>query len=258
MNSLDAQLAVFQGVSLEGLDSIKLMQRHDTKYLFHRDQFPAVLAALYNDYRILEIDGKRAFRYETVYYDTDDYYFYHQHHNRRLNRYKVRSRRYADSGLHFFEIKFKDNKGKTTKKRREILPAEFGVELNETAHSFAHKHFRERDRHLIRCMRPKIQIDYRRITLANPELKERLTFDVDLAFVDSSRNEHSLGDLVIAELKQETVNRMSPIVRVLRDLRIKQGNFSKYCMGVVKCTSDVRKNRFKRKTMYIHKLTKGR
>ena len=70
---------------------------------------------------ILQIDGKRKHDYKSLYFDTEDRKFYNDHHNQRVNRYKVRYREYVDSGLVFLEIKCKNNKGKTIKKRLMLL-----------------------------------------------------------------------------------------------------------------------------------------
>ena len=72
---------------------------------------------LARQYEVLEIDNKRFFKYQNLYFDTDDFFFYHQHHNRNLSRYKVRFRRYVDTNQCYFEVKHKNNKRKTLKSR---------------------------------------------------------------------------------------------------------------------------------------------
>ena len=49
-------------------------------FIFHKDKLKNVLDYLSKHYEILEIDNKRFFKYENLYFDTDDYFFYHQHH----------------------------------------------------------------------------------------------------------------------------------------------------------------------------------
>ena len=55
-----------------------------------------------------------------AHYDTDDRKFYLDHHNQRVNRNKVRFREYEGSKLTYLEIKHKNNKGKTIKKRTKV------------------------------------------------------------------------------------------------------------------------------------------
>ena len=51
----------FERVSLKGLDEVKLLNRMDSKFIFHIDDFPSILDELKPYYRVLEIDNKRMF-----------------------------------------------------------------------------------------------------------------------------------------------------------------------------------------------------
>jgi len=110
-------LANFDPIMLEEMDSVKLMDRTDTKFVFSFDQLPGILEAIRPYYRALEISGTRVSKYETLYYDTDDFNLYQRHHCGKMNRYKIRSRKYVESDLHFFEVKYKNNKGRTINNR---------------------------------------------------------------------------------------------------------------------------------------------
>jgi hypothetical protein len=193
-----------------------------------------------------------------MYYDTDSLYFYHQHHNQRVNRYKVRCRKYIDSQKSYFEIKFKDNRNKTIKNRCRLQSRDFIREIPEDTKHFAEQFFRPADRHLLDRIGPKLRVDYSRITLAGKKFKERVTIDTNLAYVYRDGRVHTLENVVIAELKQEKVCRESPIVLCFRDMRILPANFSKYCMGVVLAGKEIKANRFKKKMLYVQKLNKGR
>jgi hypothetical protein len=65
----------------------------------------------------LGISGDHTFTYENTYFDTDYFLFYHQHHNEKRKRFKVRFRKYSSTDESFFEIKIKNNKNRTIKKR---------------------------------------------------------------------------------------------------------------------------------------------
>jgi len=58
------------------------LKRIDRKFLTTEKQFLELLGDLSNDFKTLEIDGKRVFLYDNVYMDTDDYLFYNQHQNK--------------------------------------------------------------------------------------------------------------------------------------------------------------------------------
>src|ERR1035437_6971374 len=106
-------LCSFDPITLAEMDSVKLLDRMDTKFIFNFNQFPEILKNLGQYYKILDVNGVKQNRYETLYFDTPDYKLYMDHHNGRTNRYKVRYRKYVDSDLVFFEVKYKNCKGRT-------------------------------------------------------------------------------------------------------------------------------------------------
>ena len=65
----------------------------------------------------LEIERRRRFAYESVYFDTPDLLTYRQHLQGRRRRYKVRTRAYLDSGDCAFEVKLKGRRDQTVKAR---------------------------------------------------------------------------------------------------------------------------------------------
>ena len=87
------------------MESVKLMNRIDTKYTVPMSVLPAILQAAQEDYYAQEIDGKRIATYDTMYYDTATLDMYIRHHDRQLTRQKIRVRQYVDSDLTFLEIK---------------------------------------------------------------------------------------------------------------------------------------------------------
>src|SRR3954465_3571724 len=110
-------LSLFDPITLKEMDSVKLMNRTDTKFIFNLKHFAPVMEQIVKDYRVLEVEGKRLSRYETLYYDTGDFDLYNEHHKGKLNRYKIRHRTYIESDIGFLEVKFKNNKGRTIKTR---------------------------------------------------------------------------------------------------------------------------------------------
>ncbi len=107
----------FQAISLKEMDGVKLMSRIDTKYVLNIDVLPKIFKGISDNYQILEIDQKRIFDYNSLYYDTDCNFMYLAHHNGKLNRYKVRFRQYVANNLFFLEVKYKNKGMRTTKQR---------------------------------------------------------------------------------------------------------------------------------------------
>ena len=132
--SFTEALGRMKPVTLEEMGSVKLMNRIDTKYLTNEVTLLEVLAdAALAGYRVLTIGDKRISGYDSVYYDTPEFRMYYAHRNKHLVRQKVRTRAYLESGQAFLEIKRKNNKGRTKKKRTEIPIGElmdFGEQFN--------------------------------------------------------------------------------------------------------------------------------
>ena len=123
-----------ESISLKEMDSVSLMKRTDTKFVIHEKQLIDVLETIKNQYKVLKINENRMMTYSSLYFDTQDKKFYNNHHNGKINRTKVRMRKYVESDICFFEIKQKDGKGKTTKSRIQIK--DFQLNLTENLINF--------------------------------------------------------------------------------------------------------------------------
>ncbi|MCF0207422.1 MAG: VTC domain-containing protein, partial [Bacteroidales bacterium] len=130
---IDGILQSFSPISLEEMGKVKLMNRIDTKYLVTTEMLVDILSLIKDEYFVQSKNGTRISGYNTLYYDTPDLQMYLAHHNRKLNRQKLRARIYTDSNLAFCEIKNKNNKGRTKKKRVEMPVGEFGTMLENAA-----------------------------------------------------------------------------------------------------------------------------
>jgi hypothetical protein len=228
------------------MDSVALMNRTDTKFVFRFNDLQTYLKQLTAHYRILELNGIRSSKYETLYFDTPDFQMYRDHHRRKPNRYKIRHRIYVDSDLHFFEIKFKNNKGRTIKNRikrnetDQIITGKAETFLEEKTSFSAHNLF------------PKLWSNCSRITLVNKFSRERLTLDIDLQFKNGSL-EKNFQNIVIAEVKQEKLS-PSPFITLMKKERIRSGSISKYCFGVISLYDQVKSNNFKANLLAINKI----
>jgi len=244
-------IASFDPISLSEMDSVKLMNRVDTKFLIGSKQLNVLLQKAQEHYRIVEIDGLRITPYSTIYFDTEDARMYMMHHNGKLNRYKIRMRSYVNSGISFLEIKNKNNKGRTSKKRIGITSNQFELkELEEVGTEFIQQTINEPF-----SLVPKLQILFHRITLVDKYLTERVTLDTRLSFQNmADEASQSVDGLVIVEMKQNGAN-SSHFKKYLDELRINSASMSKYCMGMALVNSNFKSNRFKNKLRKINKIT---
>ncbi len=225
-------------ITLEDLTAVDFDSRVDTKFVFHCDKINAFLEKVKDDLVVLEVNDKRLFEYENLYFDTKEFSFFQHHHAGIANRSKVRARKYDAEGPYYFEVKNKTNKGKTIKYRIP-LPQFEEFETPETAYlvnEYTGLNFRE--------MPNKTRIHYKRITLSNKALTEKLTLDFEMTSSNDSAS-FEFKNLVIAEVKQIHYSSKSPYIRTLKELKIYKTSFSKYCASVSLLNTTLKQNRFK-------------
>lgn len=242
-DQIDSELARLTPITLSEMDSVSLMNRVDTKFVASDQVLPTLLAQLRDTYKVLEVEGLRRSPYESLYFDTLRRDCYLDHHNQRGTRLKFRQRRYKSSGVTFFEVKRKTNRGRTDKKRIAIPTIE--QELNDDSRDLL-----GRTNSKYTQLLPQIWTLFSRITLAGIGIAERVTIDTELRFCDDCRDE-LLSDVMIIEVKQERNQRNSPIRQCLRQMGIRPMRFSKYCIGSAILDPNLKRNRFKRKLMAI-------
>ncbi|NMD46344.1 MAG: VTC domain-containing protein, partial [Propionibacterium sp.] len=107
----------------ELLADAELLTRVDRKYLLRAPQASALLGGPDPRTRVLAIDGRRRFHYESVYFDTPGLLSYRQSAHGRRRRFKVRTRSYLDSGQAFLEVKVRGDREITVKDRMAHDPA---------------------------------------------------------------------------------------------------------------------------------------
>ena len=249
--SFSGPLDGFAPISLAEMDSVKLMNRVDTKYLTNRATLADVLLdAAAAGYRVLVTDDARISPYDSIYFDTEGLRMFTDHRNKKLRRQKVRTRAYVNSGEAYLEVKRKNNHGRTKKKRTGIPLADLpDFRNNDAACRYLAGHSDFEAGQLL----PTLETVFKRITLVNPDLTERLTIDTDLRFRNFRTGlETNLGDAVVIELKQDG-RAASAMKDILRSHRVKPARISKYCIAVTLTDPSARAGRFKEKVRLIEK-----
>ncbi len=249
---IQSLLDVLPSITLEQMESIKLMNRLDTKYVTTKNRLIDLLQLAKDKYYVQTIGISTICPYRTTYFDTDEHTMYMMHHNNRAVRTKVRVRTYLISGnLTFLEVKRKNNHGRTRKKRIKVPSLEESkttegaqeLVLKKTGLKFSSMH-------------QVVQNLFDRITLVNKAKTERLTIDFNISFHNFETNNDADSDqLVIIELKRDG-NMFSPICSLLRDLHIYPTGFSKCCIGMVLTDPDLKQNNFKVKVRNLAKINK--
>jgi VTC domain len=240
-------MQAYQPISLAEMDRVALLKRVDTKYLLHVEQLFQALGELQEHYRVLAVDGNRVSSYNNVYFDTPEFKLYFQHHNERSNRYKVRSRQYVDSDRAYLEVKHKNNRGVTIKRR---------IKTSDMVRSFSRE---DRDflsqsyPYELSQLRPVLTNDFMRITLVSKHNIERLTLDINLQI---SKGWYQIGMpmLAVAEVKQEHFSLESDFIQQMRAMNIMPQRFSKYCLGITQFYPQLKQNRFKPRNLMVERI----
>ena len=251
----------FAPIGLEEMSGIKLMNRIDTKFVTTVPLVVRLLKLAQADYRMQEIDGLRNMTYRTVYFDTPALDMFIAHHNGHAGRQKVRIRTYVDSHMDFLEVKTKNNHGRTRKKRvavedfDPVNPRHDIVFRRQNDQFVAYDDFLRK--HLMYAPDTLLELlenRFDRITLVNEARTERLTIDTNLRFHNLANDRrHDLTGLAIIELKRDGLV-PSPILELLRQLRIKPHGFSKYCLGQAFTNPNLKTNRFKERLRSIERI----
>lgn len=237
------------------------MNRVDTKFITDVSQISRLLEACGRQYFLQKIDERYNMPYFTRYYDTPDTDMFYQHQRGKKRRQKIRTRVYEGAHeLEFLEIKSKNNKGRTSKKRVIMEPGTRLVVDNTHEKEFSvvegYKTFvSEYSDYRLENLLPQIENHFFRLTLVNIDLTERITIDTGIEFHNIQNHTYiNLGKLGIIEWKRDGVNNKSGLGNILRELRIHESGFSKYCMGMAMTDLNLRTNRLKSRIRRVNKL----
>ena len=238
MNNLP--LDHLQSVALAELNSeAALLTRKDRKYLV-----PLALARRLieeNDVRVLEIDGRRTFRYESVYFDTPDRVSYLAAAHKRRRRFKVRTRSYLDSGICSLEVKTREHRGLTEKRR---LPYDVERRASLTSEALRFIDGFEQIAPLSRQLEPVLVTRYERTTLLTGDSRSRITIDTNLEIEAADGSSITLPEMAVVETK--TPGRPCAVDHYLWEQHQRPTRISKYCTGLAALTPGLPANKWNR------------
>lgn len=235
--------AHFAPVSLDALNSkAAMLERLDNKYILPAARFRPALEAFAALFDVLEIDGKRAFVYDTTYFDDPGLTGYYAHHQGRRKRCKVRVRDYVDAGFSYLEVKLKDKRQVTVKKRLRLAAPIRGLDPGALAFIDAcHRGLYQEP--MDKPLAAVIAMRYERITLVAREGGERMTIDTALRFEAGETARGVRPDMFIIETKSARGNGIAD--KILRGLHLHPvDHCSKYCIGMAATGQVTRANRF--------------
>lgn len=251
-SNLEETLIEMEPISLDEMSGVKLMNRIDTKFLTSREKLEMLLLNASENFMIQDAGNIRNSAYYTCYFDTRDVKMYYNHQRGKKSRRKVRIRQYLNTEvLPFLEIKDKNNKGRTKKKR---VSMQEGSGINDYE-DFITSNSEFSSYELL----PMIENRFNRITLVNKEKSERITIDTSLEFHNfATLTDIKLPELVIIEWKRDVLSSKSHLKPLLRQLKIQESGFSKYVIGMALTDCTLPQNRLKKKFRLIENLINGR
>ena len=233
MSVIENFFTSYMHIGLQELEDVALTDRSEKKYIIPIAWCGDISTNLSKDYSILEIEKKRKFRYDNLYFDTPQNICLQDHIRGRKNRFKVRIRSYSNSNISFLEVKSRNVYGRSQKMRIQRTSEKWDGPITTNEQKF-----------LANCvpfaaeLKPVLYSSYSRYTIANIEKGERITFDTNLEYTTLKGEIFTpLDGLAIVELKQADTDRRSPLISIFRnrtDRRSPLGRtirISKYILG---------------------------
>ncbi len=251
MNRLTAALAARDGVDLAELNErAALLSRVDRKYVLPVATVVGVLQGLPATVRVLDLDGERLARYESVYFDTPELASFHATVHRRRRRFKVRTRTYLDSGDSFLEVKTRGGRGLTVKERRPCSPSSrrrLGADDGEyAAQVLAGAAVPPVDTTRLAAT---LGVTYRRATLLLPApdgTATRATIDVGLRWLAPGETDHGIDVPGLAVVETKSPGHAGALDRLLWAGGHRPVSVSKYGTGLAALHPALPANRWRR------------
>lgn len=251
--SVEACLTALPPVALAEVNrAAGLSTRFDRKHLLSLARVPELLeAAAETGAQVLDVDGRRIFAYESTYFDTPQLESHLAAALGRRRRFKVRTRRYRDTGESWLEVKSRGPRGVTVKERLP-LPAGQCRSLGNEAADFVTSRLEAAgvDGVDVRALRPILTTRYRRLCLLLPTSGARVTVDLDLEWSTADHGRAWTNRLAVVETKNPP-GRLSEIDHALWALGHRPVRLSKYGSGLALLRSDVCSHRWHR-TLHRH------
>jgi hypothetical protein len=245
LESFQKRLSSFSLSSLEKSKAMAFLNRFDTKYVLNIGNALDFLENVQDDYSLLQINDGVVQSYRTVYFDTPELLCFNMHHNKRMNRFKFRTRQYLSNGKIFNEIKQKRNTGKTIKfrQRRDETGNEIPIIEDFSDFDKWFKLLLESKGYPSENLAPSLFVYFNRVTLLNKRFPERITLDFGINY-EYNNTKIMLNDTSIVELKRDRSPERTAAQDFFRSISKNPSGFSKYVIGISLTHPEAKKNRF--------------
>ena len=242
-----------RAISLAEMEAeASFLTRKDRKYLIPVHLLALILPQIDARANILEINGKRSFRYESHYFDTIDHQAYMSALHHRPDRFKVRVRHYCDSNLNYLEAKTRDPHGRTVKSRLEREDvARPELQTHEQNWLAMHRQIGEASVGLVH----HLTTTYQRTTLVLPNSEGRITIDSHLVL--SSPDGTSITTPSLAIVESKGAGKPTSADRLLWRHGIRPVSISKFGCGLSLLRPELPSNRWHRVIAQLKRAVPG-
>jgi len=227
-----SEVVVAQGLEPISLDELieraELLTRVDRKYVVPAAGAGRLVNALAGAARILEVDGCREFAYRSTYFDTPQRDSFLSAGRSQRRRWKVRTRTYLDSGSSWLEVKTRQARDQTAKRRIEHPDAHQVDGLTPAGEAFVADSLGTR---VAASVEPVLDTLYRRTTLFLPASSSRTTIDVDLRWT-SLLDGTELERPAVAVIETKTGSTPSAVDRLMWSYGHRPVRISKFGVGM--------------------------
>ena len=211
-------------ITLEEINAFAALQtRVDLKYIINSEVCNDLIEEVQVQGRVLEIDGMRSTIYQSIYFDTPNLDLYKDAAYRRRPRFKARTRFYQQTNTAMLEVKTKDGRGNTVKKRTPHDVNDIH-QLNSTGKTFVDNVIGKQG--ASQNLHATLTSQYQRTTIVDPWTSTRITCDEYLTCTDWENQSVSLP-MCIVETK--SFGQSSPFDKWLWENGNRPTRISKYC-----------------------------
>ncbi len=226
-------------ITLEEINEFAALQtRVDRKYIINAEMCNRLIEEVQVQGRVLDIDGMRSTIYQSIYFDTPNLDLYKDAAYKRRPRFKARTRFYQQTNTAMLEVKTKDGRGKTVKKRTPYDVNDVD-QLTTAGKTFIDNVIGEQG--VSHHLRVTLTSHYQRTTVVDSGTSTRITFDEYLTCTDWEK-QSILFPMCIVETKSS--GQPSPFDKWLWENGNRPTRISKYCTMLAVLHPDLPANKW--------------
>ena len=226
-------------LSLDEMNAFASLQtRTDRKYIIQNTTCNRLIKEVDIQGGVLDLNGKRSTMYQSIYFDTPDLDIYKDAAYRRRPRFKARTRLYQNTNTAMLEVKTKDGRGKTVKKR---TPYEVKNTNHLTNNAKAFIDGVVGISGASHNLQATLTSQYQRTTIVDQLTKTRMTCDEFLVCTDWENRSVTLPMCI---LETKSSGQPSPFDKWLWENKKRPISISKYCTTLAVLHPDLPANKW--------------